>query len=112
MKFDPRITPVKSNLAASAYKYIVKRVKYSKGKKYTVACSFAPLYSNKKSKLSTQLLFGEECIAYEVSNDWSWVQSSRDQYVGYIPTANLSKKYLNPLIKLRLFVHTSTRNPI
>ena len=108
MKFDPRITPIKSNLAASTYKYIVKRVKYSKGKKYTVACSFAPLYSNKKSKLSTQLLFGEECIAYEVSNDWSWVQSSRDQYVGYIPTVNLSKKLFKPTHKvtsLRTFIY-------
>ena len=108
MKFDPRITPVKSNLAASTYKYIVKRVKYSKGKKYTVASSFAPLYSNKKSKLSTQLLFGEECIAYEVSNDWSWVQSSRDQYVGYTPTVNLSKKLFKPTHKvtsLRTFIY-------
>ena len=108
MKFDPRITPIKSNLAASTYKSIVKRVKYSEGKKYTVACSFAPLYSNKKSKLSTQLLFGEECIAYEVSNDWSWVQSSRDQYVGYTPTVNLSKKLFKPTHKvtsLRTFIY-------
>jgi cell wall-associated NlpC family hydrolase len=108
VKFDPRITPVKSNLAASTYKYIVKRVKYSKGKKYTVACSFAPLYSNKKSKLSTQLLFGEECIAYEVSKDWSWVQSSRDQYVGYTPTVNLSKKLFKPTHKvtsLRTYIY-------
>ena len=108
MKFDARITPIKSNLAASNYKYIVKRVKYSKGKKYTVACSFAPLYSNKKSKLSTQLLFGEECIAYEVSKDWSWVQSSRDQYVGYTPTVNLSKKLFKPTHKvtsLRTFIY-------
>ena len=108
MKFDPRITPVKSNLAASTYKYIVKRVKYSKGKKYTVASSFAPLYSNKKSKLSTQLLFGEECIAYEVSKDWSWVQSLRDQYVGYTPTVNLSKKLFKPTHKvtsLRTYIY-------
>ena len=108
MKFDARITPIKSNLAASNYKYIVKRVKYSKGKKYTVACSFAPLYSNKKSKLSTQLLFGEECIAYEVSKDWSWVQSSRDQYVGYTPTVNLSKKLFKPTHKvtsLRTYIY-------
>ncbi len=108
MKFDARITPIKSNLAASTYKSIVKRVKYSKGKKYTVACSFAPLYSNKKSKLSTQLLFGEECIAYEVSKDWSWVQSSRDQYVGYTPTVNLSKKLFKPTHKvtsLRTYIY-------
>ena len=108
MKFDLRITPVKSNLAASTYKYIVKRLKYYIGKKYTVACSFAPLYSNKKSKLSTQLLFGEECIAYEVSNDWSWVQSSRDQYVGYTPTVNLSKKLFKPTHKvtsLRTYIY-------
>ena len=108
MKFDPRITPIKSNLAASTYKYIVKRANYSRGKKYTVARSYAPLYSNKKSKLSTQLLFGEECIAYEVSKDWSWVQSSRDQYVGYIPTANLSKKLFKPTHKvtsLRTYIY-------
>ena len=100
MKFDTRITPIKSNLAASTYKYIVKRAKYSKGKKYTVTCSFAPLYSNKKSKLSTQLLFGEECTAYEVSKDWSWVQSTRDQYVGYVPSVNLSKKLFKPTHKV------------
>ena len=108
MKFDTRITPIKSNLAASTYKYIVKRANYSRGKKYTVARSYAPLYSNKKSKLSTQLLFGEECIAYEVSKDWSWVQSSRDQYVGYIPTANLSKKLFKPTHKvtsLRTYIY-------
>tara|TARA_B100000902_G_C27311725_1_gene918827 strand:+ start:2820 stop:3611 length:792 start_codon:yes stop_codon:yes gene_type:complete len=95
-------------LAASTYKFIVKRAKYSKGKKYTVACSFAPLYSNKKSKLSTQLLFGEECIAFEVSKDWSWVQSSRDQYVGYTPTVNLSKKLFKPTHKvtsLRTYIY-------
>ena len=108
MKFDSRITPIKSNLAASSYKYIVKRAKYSKGTKYTVVCSFAPLYSDKKSKLSTQLLFGEECIAYEVSNDWSWVQSLRDQYVGYTPTVNLSKKLFKPTHKvtsLRTYIY-------
>ena len=108
MKFDPRITPIKGNLAASSYKYIVKRAKYSKGKKYTVVCSFAPLYSDKKSKLSTQLLFGEECIAYEVSKGWSWVQSLRDQYVGYTPTANLSRKLFKPTHKvtsLRTYIY-------
>ena len=108
MKFDSRITPIKSNLAASSYKYIVKRAKYSKGTKYTVVCSFTPLYSDKKSKLSTQLLFGEECIAYEVSKGWSWVQSLRDQYVGYTPTANLSRKLYKPTHKvtsLRTYIY-------
>ena len=108
MKFDPRITPIKGNLAASSYKYIVKRAKYSKGTKYTVVRSFAPLYSDKKSKLSTQLLFGEVCIAYEVSKDWSWVQSLRDQYVGYTPTVNLSKKLFKPTHKvtsLRTYIY-------
>ena len=108
MKFDSRITPIKSNLAASSYKCIVKRAKYSKGTIYTVVCSFSPLYSDKKSKLSTQLLFGEECIAYEVSNDWSWVQSLRDQYVGYTPTVNLSKKLFKPTHKvtsLRTYIY-------
>ena len=92
MIFDPRITPIRRDLASTAYKSIIKRKKYVKGKVATVKSSFSPLYSNKESKLSTQLLYGEECDVFDTNNGLSWVQSRRDNYVGYTPSINLTNK--------------------
>ena len=86
MKYDERITPFKKDLAHSIYKTIIKKKKYVEGSKHTVIKPFTPLYNKLNSKLSTQLLFGEECIVLEKKNKWSWIQSLRDQYVGYTPS--------------------------
>ena len=108
MKYDERITPIKKDLAHSTYKTIIKKKKYVKGSKHTVIKPFTPLYNKLNSKLSTQLLFGEECIVLEKKNKWSWIQSLRDQYVGYTPTENLSRSSLRTTHKvftLRTFVY-------
>tara|TARA_B100001027_G_scaffold57546_1_gene38862 strand:+ start:19 stop:852 length:834 start_codon:yes stop_codon:yes gene_type:complete len=108
VKYDERITPIKKNLAHRAYKTIIKKKKYVKGSKHTVIKPFTPLYNKLNSKLSTQLLFGEECIVLEKKNKWSWIQSLRDQYVGYTPTENLSRSSLRTTHKvftLRTFVY-------
>ena len=108
MKYDERITPIKKDLAHSIYKTIIKKKKYVKGSKHTVIKPFTPLYNKLNSKLSTQLLFGEECIVLEKKNKWSWIQSLRDQYVGYTPTENLSRSSLRTTHKvftLRTFVY-------
>ena len=109
MIFDPRITPIRRDLASIAYKAIVKRKKYVMAKLATVKSAFTPLYSNKGSKLSTQLLYGEECDVFETKNGWSWIQSRRDNYVGYTPTINLTKKIYKPnskVISLRTVIYT------
>ena len=75
----------------------------------TVKSTFSPLYSNKDSKLSTQLLYGEECDVFETKNGWSWIQSRRDNYVGYTPTINLTRKIYKPnskVISLRTVIYT------
>ena len=108
MKYDERITPIKKDLARSIYKTIIKKKKYVEGSKHTVIKPFTPLYNKLNSKLSTQLLFGEECIVLEKKNKWSWIQSLRDQYVGYTPTENLSRSSLRTTHKvftLRTFVY-------
>ena len=69
MIFDSRITPIRRDLASAAYKAIVKRKKYVNAKPATVKSTFSPLYSNKGSKLSTQLLYGEECDVFETKMD-------------------------------------------
>ena len=109
MIFDTRITPIRRDLASTAYRAIVKRKKYVKAKLATVKSAFTPLYSNKGSKLSTQLLYGEECDVFETKNGWSWIQSRRDNYVGYTPTINLTKKIYKPnskVISLRTVIYT------
>ena len=109
MIFDKRITPIRRDLASAAYKAIVKRKKYVNAKLATVKSTFSPLYSNKGSKLSTQLLYGEECDIFEAKNGWSWIQSRRDNYVGYTPTINLTTKIYKPnskVISLRTVIYT------
>ncbi len=109
MIFDSRITPIRRDLASTAYKAIVKRKKYVTAKLATVKSTFTPLYSNKGSKLSTQLLYGEECDVFETKNGWSWTQSRRDNYVGYTPTINLTRKIYKPnskVISLRTVIYT------
>ena len=109
MIFDTRITPIRRDLASTAYKAIVKRKKYVTAKLATVKSAFTPLYSNKGSKLSTQLLYGEECDVFETKNGWSWIQSRRDNYVGYTPTINLTRKIYKPnskVISLRTVIYT------
>ena len=91
------------------YKAIVKRKKYVNAKPATVKSTFSPLYSNKGSKLSTQLLYGEECDVFETKNGWSWIQSRRDNYVGYTPSINLTRKTYKPnskVISLRTVIYT------
>ena len=109
MIFDSRITPIRKDLASASYKAIVKRKRYVKPKLATVKIASSPLYSNKGSKLSTQLLYGEECDVFETKNGWSWIQSRRDNYVGYTPTINLTKKIYKPnskVISLRTVIYT------
>ena len=109
MIFDTRITPIRRDLASTAYKAIVKRKKYVTAKLATVKSTFTPLYSNKGSKLSTQLLYGEECDVFETKNGWSWIQSRRDNYVGYTPTIHLTRKIYKPnskVISLRTVIYT------
>ena len=109
MIFDSRITPIRRDLASAAYKAIVKRKKYVNAKLATVNSAFSPLYSNKGSKLSTQLLYGEECDVFETKNGWSWIQSRRDNYVGYTPSINLTRKTYKPnskVISLRTVIYT------
>ncbi len=111
MRFDKRITAIRTDIASDYFKGLIKRKKFVQGKKHTVISVYSPLYSLKNSKLSTQLLYGEECNVYESSNGWSWVQSLRDHYVGYTPTKNLKKIKFYPTHKitsLRTFIYSSS----
>ena len=110
MIFDKRITAIRNDIASDDFKGLIKRKKFVHGKKHNVIAAYSPLYSLKNSKLSTQLLYGEECSVFDSSKGWSWVQSLRDGYVGYTPSKNLKKIKYNPTHKvtaLRTFIYSS-----
>ena len=45
---------------------------------------------------TTQALFGERLMAFEIAGDWIWCQLERDGYVGYIAKAAVSNDLTNP----------------
>ena len=109
MKYDKRINPIRNDLASKSYIGIIRRKKYVDGMIHTVISNYSPIYNKKNSQLSTQLLYGERCKVFDTSKGWSWVQSLRDDYVGYTPTKNLKKLKFNPTHKvksLRTFIYS------
>ena len=45
---------------------------------------------------TTQALFGERLMAFEIAGDWIWCQLERDGYVGYVAKAAVSNDLTNP----------------
>ncbi len=94
MSYDRRLTPARPDLAAAHLKGHVIAEHYVQGEvmrvcEEAVALSHEP---NRETSIDTQALFGEEVTVYEVSEEgWSWVQLTRDGYVGYLPSEALRK---------------------
>jgi cell wall-associated NlpC family hydrolase len=86
MRFDPRVTPARGDLAASHLRNSVRAERYADGEALMVGVPLTPLRTaaGEQASLGSQLLFGEEFIAYDTSNGWSWGQATRDAYVGYV----------------------------
>lgn len=56
----------------------------------TVALAPLSAHPDAEGEMASQLLFGEDFMAYEIEGGWVWGQSARDGYVGYTPEACLS----------------------
>ena len=96
--FDPRITPVRDDLAAAHLKGTFERSRYAEGSLRRVTApalplSFAPTVG---ARLETEILFGEEFTVYDEKDGWAWGQATRDGYVGYLPAADLSSDITSP----------------
>ncbi len=100
MIFDKRITPIKNDIAASEYNGFLKNRKFVKGAVYHVISNFTSLLAPDKKHLVSQLLYGEMVKVFEIKKDYAWVQSLRDDYVGYTAINNLKLKKLIPTHKV------------
>ena len=92
MIFDKRITPIRNDIASLEYKGFLKKRKFIKGKIYYVKTSYSNLFSRDKKNLISQLLYGEKVKVFEIKKGFAWLQSIRDDYVGYTPIKNLQIK--------------------
>ena len=92
MSFDERIVPARKDIAADFLKNKHKSQKFVSGVKKEVILAKTNLYSinDAKAPLATELLLGEEFVVYENKTNWSWGQSLRDSYVGYVRSETLS----------------------
>src|SRR5271168_4309879 len=88
---DPRVTPIRSDLAAVILRGKVEAARFAEGMPRRVVAASAPLRRRPAADapLETEALHGEAATVYDEADGWSWVQLTRDSYVGYLPTAML-----------------------
>ncbi len=89
---DRRITPARNDLAADWLRDKVKAEHYVAGAPRTVIRDGAPLYftPERSATMESQLIHGEVFQVYEERNGWCWGQNLTDNYVGYVPAADLA----------------------
>jgi cell wall-associated NlpC family hydrolase len=110
LNFDPRITPVRPDLAAAHLRGKVKAGQFVEGTVQEVVTGIAPV-RNEPSHGATQVteaLRGERVTIYETNEEgWAWGQLAADGYVGWLPAATLLAPEAPPTHKvtaLRTFV--------
>jgi cell wall-associated NlpC family hydrolase len=90
--FDPRVTPVRSDLAAASLRGKVEAARFAEGTPRRIVAASAPLRRRPTAdaSLETEALHGEAATVYDEADGWSWAQLARDSYVGYLPSAALA----------------------
>lgn len=84
-ELDRRLHAFRSDLADAALEGQVEALRFTKGQPGVVRVGAADLRRtpDPSTGIDTQLLFGEAVTVFDVRDDWAWVKSHRDGYVGY-----------------------------
>jgi cell wall-associated NlpC family hydrolase len=97
--FDRRTTPARPDLAAAHLQGLVQAGRYVTGTDQRIIAAVTDLRPAPRldASIDTQALRGETVTVYEVTAEgWSWGQLTRDGYVGWIPSDDLSPIGLEP----------------
>ncbi|MGH6829437.1 MAG: C40 family peptidase [Rhizomicrobium sp.] len=88
---DSRLTPARSDLAASFLKGEVEALRFVDGEKAQLDCPRAWLRAtpSQVAAQTSELLLGEAVTVYERKAGWAWVQVQADSYIGYMREAAL-----------------------
>lgn len=90
--FDPRLTPLRPDLAASSLRGKIDAPRYVDGVRKIIFDGAADLRRHPvpDAPLDTEALYGEIFVEYDRDEEgWSWGQLERDSYVGYMPSKAL-----------------------
>jgi cell wall-associated NlpC family hydrolase len=101
--FDPRITPVRADLAAKQLEGKVAAPRYVEGRAFDVIDPQAPLRREPRpdASLETEALKGERVTIYDRDDEgWAWGQLAADGYVGYLPANALAPAGAAPTHKV------------
>jgi cell wall-associated NlpC family hydrolase len=91
--FDPRLTPVRPDLAAAHLRGKVEAVRFVEGRSFDIVEPQAPLRSAPRpdASLLTEALKGERVTVYDTNEEgWAWGQLEADGYVGFLPASALA----------------------
>jgi cell wall-associated NlpC family hydrolase len=90
--FDPRVTPLRNDLAAKFLEGKVKAARFVEGSVMEVIAPQAPLRHelHPDGPLDSEALRGERVTVYDTNAEgWAWVQLAADNFVGWLPDAAL-----------------------
>jgi cell wall-associated NlpC family hydrolase len=85
--FDPRVTPVRADLAAKELQGKVAAPRYTEGSRYEIIAAQTPVRSEPRpdAPLATEALRGERVTVYDINSEgWAWGQLTADGYVGWL----------------------------
>ncbi|MCX8995696.1 NlpC/P60 family protein [Rhizobiaceae bacterium BDR2-2] len=89
---DRRLNAFRSDLADIRLKGRVEAERFVEGEPASVAVPVAALrpHPDFRASIDTQLLFGETLTVFDRRDEWAFVQSDIDGYVGYLPEEEIS----------------------
>jgi cell wall-associated NlpC family hydrolase len=87
---DPRLIPANGRVAATRLQGLVAAERFSDGERLRLSAPLADLCAQPGGRRERQLRYGEEVVAYETREGWSFVEAARDGYVGYVEATRLA----------------------
>jgi cell wall-associated NlpC family hydrolase len=110
---DPRRHAYRADLAAEKLRGLVEAPRYAKGEPRQVGAPSLPLRREPRfdATLDTEALLGETVTLYDESEGWAWVQLSRDNYVGYMPSEGLVRDIVAPTHRVSVLRSYVYREP-
>lgn len=100
---DPRLTPARSDIAATYLEGKVQADRFVSGEEFEVVAAIAPVRElpSSNAMLMTEALRGERVTVYDRNGEgWAWGQLGSDGYVGWLPDAALLKPAAAPTHKV------------
>jgi cell wall-associated NlpC family hydrolase len=101
--FDPRLTPVRPDLAAIHLKGKVEAAQFAEGELREIIDAQASVRGSPSpdALLLTEAVKGERVTIYELTEEgWAWGQLEADGYVGWLPSNALASPRLAPTHKV------------